>query len=250
LQAAGQPRIVERRSAHRARRLYDAGLVLLDDADPDWDARCEQINESEYNQFDVNLTLDLNDRWSFTSITGLSEFESSGITDWVMLGTEERHEDVESEVLYQELQLNASWDRFDLVTGLSYFQEDVFGSPGTGGPNYDRRGTSIYGPAAGPPPVPAGGLPNGNSVALGTGPNGLFSAVFLDGLQETQSTGLFANLTWHITDRLNVTPGVRFAYDDKQVRQTRFAQTTSYPSAEPRRRRCWPRTTGTTRTTG
>jgi iron complex outermembrane recepter protein len=224
LQAAGQPRIDPNNDPRIV--LDDFTMTdwcFLDDADPDWDARCEQINESEYNQFDVNLTLDLNDVWSFTSITGLSEFESHGITDWVMLGTEERHEDVESEVVYQELQLNASWERFELVTGLSYFQEDVFGSPGTGGPIYDRRGTSLYGPTAPPaPPVPVGGLANGNGVALGTGPNGLFVAVVLDGLQETESMGLFANFTWHITDRLNLTPGVRWAYDDKFVSQTRF----------------------------
>ena len=79
---------------------------FLDDANPDWDAACEQINESEYQQFDVNLAWDLNDRWTFTSITGLSDFESHGITDWVMLGTEARHNDVESDVIYQELQLN------------------------------------------------------------------------------------------------------------------------------------------------
>ena len=112
----------------------------------------------------------------------------------------------------------------------------MFGSPGTGGPNYDRRGTSVYGPAAGPPAIPVGGLANGNGVALGTGPNGLFSAVVVDGLQETESFGLFTNLTWHITDRLNVTPGVRFAYDDKQVRQTRFAADDFVPHAI-----CWPR---------
>ena len=90
---------------------------FLDDADPDWDAACEQINESEYQQFDVNLTWDINDRWTFTSITGLSDFESHGIADWVMIGTEKRHNDIESDVVYQELQLNAAFDRFDLVTG-------------------------------------------------------------------------------------------------------------------------------------
>ena len=218
LQAAGQPRI----DANNDPRIVLDDFTMpdwcfLDDADPDWDTACEQVNESEYDQFDVNLTLDLNDRWAFTSITGISEFESHGITDWVMLGTEERHEDVESEVLYQEIQLNASWDRLDLVTGISYFQEDVFGSPGTGGPNYDRRGTSAF--------TPAGGLANGNGVATGptgTAPNGLFSAVFLDGLQQTESMGLFANITWHVTERLNLTPGVRWAYDDKEVSVTRL----------------------------
>ena len=143
LAAAGQPRIDPNNDPRIV--LDDFTMpdwCFLDDADPDWDAACEQINESEYQQFDVNLTWDINDRWTFTSITGLSEFESHGIADWVMIGTEKRHNDTESDVVYQELQLNAAFDRFDLVTGLSYFQEDVYGSPGTGSPNYDRRGTS------------------------------------------------------------------------------------------------------------
>ena len=186
---------------------------FIDDADPDWDAACEQINESDYTQFDVNLTLDLNDRWTFTSITGLSDFESHGLTDWVMLGTERRQDDVESDVVYQELQLNASWDRFDLVTGMSYFQEDTSAGPGTAGPNYERRGTSNFITQAA----------NGNGVAVGGGPGGLFVTQNWITPQDAESIGVFANVTWHITDRLNLTPGVRWAYDDKQVTQTRFA---------------------------
>ena len=49
-----------------------------------------------------------------------------------MLGTEGSLKTSNPTSSYQELQLNATLDRFDLVTGLSYFQEDVYGSPGTG----------------------------------------------------------------------------------------------------------------------
>jgi iron complex outermembrane receptor protein len=184
---------------------------FLDDANPDWDALCEQNNKSEYTQFDVNVRWDLNDRWSLTSITGLSDFESHGIFDFVMLGTESRNLDVESDVVYEEIQLNGAFDRFDLVTGFSYFQEDVYGSPGTGSPNYDRRGASAF-------PATA----NGNGVAVGSGPNGVFVTVVTDGIQDSQSVGAFANLTWHVTDRLNLTPGVRYALDEKEVTETRF----------------------------
>jgi iron complex outermembrane receptor protein len=212
LAAAGQPRI---NPNNDPRIVLDDFTMpdwcFLDDANPDWDAACEQFNESEYRQFDVNVSLDLNDRWKLTSITGLSDFESHGISDWVMLGTESRHNDVESDVAYQEIQLNATFDRFDLVTGLSYFQEDVYGSPGTGGPNYDRRGTSAF-------PATA----NGDGVAVGSGPNGLFVTVVTDGLQDSRSVGAFANLTWHLTDRLSLTPGVRYALDEKEISQTRF----------------------------
>jgi iron complex outermembrane receptor protein len=213
LQAAGQARIA---TSNDPRIVLDDFTMpdwcFLDDANPDWDARCEQLNEADYSQFDANVTWTLDDRWTMTSITGVSQFESHGVSDWVMIGTEERHEDVESDVFYQEFQFNAGWDRIDLVAGASYFQEDVWGSPGTGGPNYDRRGTSAF-PAT----------PNSNGVAVGTGPNGLFRGVIVDGAQDTESIGLFANVTWHITDRLNLTPGVRAATDDKFVSQTRFA---------------------------
>jgi iron complex outermembrane receptor protein len=213
LAAAGQPRIDPNNDPRIVLDNFTMpDWCFLDDADPDWDAACEQINESEYEQFDVNLTWDINDRWTFTSITGLSQFESHGIADWVMIGTEKRHNDTESDVVYQELQLNATFDRLDLVTGVSYFQEDVYGSPGTGSPNYDRRGTSVFATQAA----------NGDGVAVGPGPNGLFVAVVTDGLQDSQSLGAFANLTWHITDRLNLTPGVRYALDEKEVTETRF----------------------------
>jgi iron complex outermembrane receptor protein len=213
LQAAGQPRI----DPNNDPRIVLDDLTMpdwcfLDDADPDWDAACEQTNRSEYRQFDVNVTWDLNDRTTFTSITGLSDFESAGVTDWVMLGTEARSANVESDVTYQELQLNIGLERFDIVTGVSYFREDVYGSPGTGGPNYDRRGTSAFPAAA-----------NGNGVAVGSGPNGLFVTVLTDGEQQSQSWGAFANATWHITDRLNLTPGIRFAVDEKEIAETRFA---------------------------
>ena len=213
LEAAGQPRIDPNNDARIV--LDDFTMpawCFLDDANPDWDAACEQINESEYQQFDVNVAWDLNDQTTLTSITGLSDFESSGITDWVMLGTEARHNNVESDVTYQELQLNIELDRFDVVTGLSYFQEDVYGSPGTGSPNYDRRGTSAFPAAA-----------NGNGVGVGSGPNGLFVTVVTDGEQNSESIGVFADATWHLTDRLNITPGIRYALDEKAVAETRFA---------------------------
>ena len=92
LQAAGQPRIDPNNDPRIV--LDDFTLpdwCFLDDANPDWDAACEQINESEYRQFDVNVRWDLSDRWTLTSITGLSDFESQGVTDWVMLGTEARY---------------------------------------------------------------------------------------------------------------------------------------------------------------
>ena len=56
LQGAGQPRIDPNNDPRIV--LDDFTLpdwCFLDDANPDWDAACEQTNESEYRQFDVNV---------------------------------------------------------------------------------------------------------------------------------------------------------------------------------------------------
>jgi iron complex outermembrane receptor protein len=213
LAAAGQPRIDPNNDARIVLDDYTMpDWCFIDDGDPDWDALCEQTNESQYDQVDVNVELRLNDNWTFTSITGMSDFESNGITDWVMLGTEARYDHVESDVVYQELQLNADLadGRLELVTGLSYFQEDALSG---GVPSLDRRGTSAYPATAGTPP---------NAVAVGSGLNGNFLTGNGVTLQDSESIGLFTNLTWRITEKLGVTPGVRWASDEKTVTQTRI----------------------------
>ena len=69
---------------------------------------------------------------------------------------------------------------------------------------------------------PLAGTPPNGVLAGGLGPNGVFVTVITDGLQDSESIGAFANLTWHITDRLNLTPGLRYALDEKSVTETRF----------------------------
>src|SRR5690606_7310620 len=144
-----------------------------------------------------NLTL--------TSITGLSDFSSYGITDWVALGTEMRPSAIESEVVYQELQLGIGLadGRVELVTGFSYFQEDSSSSDRT----LERRGTSVY----------------ATQQANGNGDAGIFRTGDTYLVQDSTSYGLFANATLQITDRFALTPGVRFAWDEKKVTQTEFA---------------------------
>ncbi len=63
----------------------------------------------------------------FTSTSGYAKLDHVGETDWQLLGTERRPDDVASKVLYQEFQLNAALfgGGVDLVTGLNYFQEEA-----------------------------------------------------------------------------------------------------------------------------
>jgi iron complex outermembrane receptor protein len=210
LQAAGQPRLTinDPRVVRDDFTLPD--WCFLDDADPDWDPLCEQRNESNYRQLDFNATWQINDAWQFTSITGLSEFESRGIADWIMLSSQAIPSNVDSDVTYQEFQLNASLadGKLDLVTGLSYFQEDS----ASAGASWARQGTSVF----------FSQNPAGNGVAVGQGPNGLWETGDSALVQDSESYGLFANLTWSITDRLALTPGVRWASDEKRVVDTAF----------------------------
>jgi len=205
LEASGQPRIEPDNDPRIVLDDYTMpSWCFLDDIDPDWDPLCEQTNESEYDQLDVNVEWQLSDRVSLTSITGFSDFSSSGITDWVALGTESRTSRVESDAVYQELQLNFALadGRIDLVTGISYFQEDS----GSFSVNRERRGTSVYATQD-----PAG---NGDAGVFRVGDTRL--------TQDATSYGLFANATWQITDRFALTPGVRFGRDEKKVTQTEF----------------------------
>jgi iron complex outermembrane receptor protein len=208
LAAAGQPRL----SLEDPRILRDdytmTDWCFIDDPNPDWDAACEQRNDSTYRQFDVHVDFDLNDIWTLTSVTGLSDFESAGLADNIGLGTSSAPTNVESDVVYQELQFSASLadGRFELVTGLSYFQEDS----ASFGFALERRGTSTFTPQAA----------NGNAAAVGLGANGNFRTGDSRFEQDSESYGVFANLTWAITERLALTPGVRVSYDEKNVKDT------------------------------
>jgi iron complex outermembrane receptor protein len=208
LENAGQPRI----DPIEDPRIVMDGFTMpdwcfLDDADPDWDPACEQINASEYTQFDLNVEYRINDVLSLTSITGLTDYEFDGINDWVMLGSEARIDHLESEMTYQELQLNAALadGRMELVAGITYFNEDSLSTD----VDLDRRSTSAY--------SSTGGSANGNLDA------GVFRTGDLRTDRVAQSIGLFANLTWHINDRLSLTPGVRWAFDEEEVTATAFA---------------------------
>ncbi|HEX6995218.1 MAG TPA: TonB-dependent receptor [Gammaproteobacteria bacterium] len=206
LEASGQPRIEPYNDPRIVLDDYTMpSWCFLDDIDPDWDALCEQTNESEYDQLDVNVEWRLRDNVTLTSITGFSDFSSFGITDWVQLGTEMRPSLVESDVTYQELQLGVDLadGRVELVTGVSYFQEDS----GSSGANLERRGTSAYPP----------------QLALGNGDAGIFRTGDAILTQDATSYGVFANATLQVTDRFALTPGIRFAWDEKEVTQTELA---------------------------
>ena len=204
---AGQPPLAPYNDPRIVRGDYKApDVCLIDDFDPDYDAACNQYNKDRYWQADLSIDWTISGDLSLHSISGFSKLKHRAVTDWEMIGMEMRYEVLSSKVFYQELQLNASLfgGAVDLVTGGSYFHE-YSAAPY----NYilNRRGTSNYPASPGTPPNSDGGL---------------YTRSISDVFQTSDSWGLFASGTWHITDRLNLTGGLRQAWDHKDYRQTRY----------------------------
>jgi iron complex outermembrane receptor protein len=208
LAAAGQPRLDVYNDPRVILDDYTMpDWCFLDDANPDWDPLCEQYNNSEFTQFDATVEWDINDRLTLTSITGVSHFESEGITDSQLLGFSWAPTGTDSDVLYQEIQLNTTLganERVDLVGGLTYFHEEG-ASPVDA--SLSVIGTSVF-------PATPGTPPNGWS--------GLRSQNIGSTMPEADSWGLFMNATVRVTDRFRVTPGVRWAYDEQFVEQIAY----------------------------
>ena len=107
LEAAGEPRIDGTAYPGDPRIVLDSYTMpdwcFIDDLDPDWDPACAQFNDGELTQLDATINWDIGENVSLTSVTGVSDFESHGVSDWVMLGQELRASNVESDVIYQLL---------------------------------------------------------------------------------------------------------------------------------------------------
>jgi len=207
--AYNDPRFV--RGDYRA-----ADVCFLDDFDPDYDAACDQINNDDYWQADLRVDWKLSDKVSLHSVTGYSKLTHRANSDQEGIGFEMRYDILNSKVFYDEVQLNAALfdDALEVVVGGSYFHENS-GSPY----NYilNRRGTAVYN--NNPPVQPTSGNP----------PNadgGLYTRTITDTFQKASSWGLFGSATWHIVDGLNLTGGLRQAWDHKDYRQNRYQPTT------------------------
>ena len=192
---------------------------FLDDPDPDWDDLCTQWNTNQYSQLDMNVNWALSDNVTMISTTGLSDFESDGVSDWQLMGMEFRRAQVESDVFYQEFQFNIALadGRVDFVTGINYFDES---SASPRAPLINVIGSSTFNPQSA----------NGNlwgcyasNDFCASGPPGLQTTGDSRTEQDSTAYGAFVSSTIHMTDLLNLTLGARYSRDEKDLSQTTFA---------------------------
>lgn len=198
---------------------------FLDGPDPDWEDMCRQWNTAQYTQVDMNVTWRLSETLSLLSTTGISQFESEGVSDWQLMGMEFRPSAVESDVFYQELQLNMALldGRVDLVGGANYFREES-GSPREA--LYQAIGSSVFN-------ATTGGSAFGNlwgCAGSGTAAPTCASGqrrlrVTGDGSTEQEATAwaVFANASIHLTEQINLTLGARQSWDEKDLSNTLYA---------------------------
>lgn len=205
LENAGQPRLDVYQDPRVVLDDYTMpDWCFIDDGDPDWDPLCEQWNTLDFDQADATVEWQIGDRVSLTSITGVSSFQSKAVNDAQLLGFSWAPNSVKSDVLYQEVQVNLTLDRLDLVAGFSYFNEQ---GESDADPSLSVVGTSSY----------FAQLPLGNAWAGLASQNNIWTET------DSDSYGLFLDATVDLTERLGLTPGVRWAYDKKFVAQTEFA---------------------------
>jgi iron complex outermembrane receptor protein len=229
LESSGQERLRQNDARLVADDYTMPDWCFLDDANPDWDDLCRQWNKSDYTQVDANIEWQISDRLTMLSTTGLSDFSSSGVSDWQLLGMEFRPAGVESEVLYQEFQFNFTLadGKVDFITGFSYFNEDS-SSPRES--LMSAFGSSNFN-------ATTGGTANQNlwgcNDTLGVPCAGTVRRLRTTGdsatVQEATAYGLFANTTIHFGERVNLTLGVRESNDEKAFSNELFASDNFIP---------------------
>jgi iron complex outermembrane recepter protein len=190
--------------------LAPQGLALIDQSfvtDDPFETFAGARNDDNYDVWGTTLTLDwdLGDNLTVKSITAYRDTESQTAYDldstpYPLL---EQWIDVEQEQFSQEFQLAgvAVDGRFDWIVGAFYFYEDTSESQfvpffdnvvAVGGGNFELSGVGAF---------EAFGLGSFNTELK----------------QESRSYALFGQGTYEVSEKLGVTAGIRYSYEEKEL---------------------------------
>lgn len=149
----------------------------------------------------INLTIDyaFNDRWSLKSITSSQSMDrflrdDLDSTDANLFGQNNYTE--ESDSFGQELILNYSADRLDVLGGVMYFEEDLYGEVRVPLTNL----CFLLAPAACGTPV--GDFLNGGNYLQ-------------DGDVDIEAWGAYVEANYRISDKWSVIAGLRYNYEER-----------------------------------
>ena len=163
------------------------------------------IESTEYSGWGVALTAlweaNRNIDVKFIASSRSSDYEGGLDDDASPLNLSEFPETGEADQVSYELQVNGTYDKFDFVSGLYYFNEE---------------GTTASGPwVFSPFNVPNGELNDGTPVTDVCGFCGDYG--FFDINQETDAYAAYVNVSYSLTDRLDIGGGLRYSKDQKDA---------------------------------
>lgn len=175
----------------------------FDDSDHRVDGDDEGDDQSESFGASVQLDWDFGDGFLFTSITGYQDWENSVVisADSLKNPVINSSQTQSNEVLSQEFRITSPSDRaVEYIAGLYLFAQDT---------QFDSDLTVLEGANRVFP------FPAFLCAAPCTAQPGDLVTTLFD--QETESIAGFGNVTWHVTDVWDVTGGLRWSRDEKDV---------------------------------
>ncbi len=169
----------------------------------------------------VEVNYDINDKYSFTSITAVRQFESFDQIDSDFSAADliQTTNDAETDSFSQELRIDFNGDKLHYIAGLYYFEQDLdlVNSLRSG----DDFESIIGGALAAFDPVLAGidqisaltgGAVAPSASAIGSGfffPN--------TSTQDQSSYAIFAQFDYALSDAWTVTAGLRYTNEEKEI---------------------------------
>ena len=159
----------------------------------------EPINDRDGQLINVTIDYAFNDRWSLKSITSSQSMDrflrdDLDSTDANLFGQNNYTE--ESDSFGQELILNYSADRLDVLGGVMYFEEDLYGEVRVPLTNL----CFLLAPAACGTPV--GDFLNGGNYLQ-------------DGDVDIEAWGAYVEANYSISDKWSVIAGLRYNYEER-----------------------------------
>lgn len=152
---------------------------------PGFDRSLNNANRQEQTGIQLRIDWNLNDTLSLTSITGYREtdFEWLNDGDGIEAYLVNYFQIDNSQQSTQEFRLSSDGERMNWVAGIYYLGEESDSFLGI--------------------PLPLGA--------------GLPLAILIDGESETEAYAVFGEMSWSLSERLSLTLGARYSYEDKTV---------------------------------
>ena len=142
----------------------------------------------------LTATWDINEDMTLTSITSYRKVDTKvgNDADGGDIGMANSWQVGTTKEFNQELRINAAWENVDWLAGFNYYKQDR-----------DMDVTTYVSSIIALDRI---GLVGGRDTQV---------TEISAGENETESYSVFGDATWHLTERLNLTAGIRYSYDEK-----------------------------------